>query len=73
LEQHADVVAVCEQLVEREPLREGAHRLLMQALAAMGERARALAHFDTMSAVLQREVGAKPAAETRALAEQIRR
>ena len=70
---HADVVAVCEQLVEREPLREGAHRLLMKALASLGEPARALAHFENMSAVFQREVGAKPAAETRALAEQIRR
>ena len=45
----------------------------MKALVSLGEPARALAHFETMSAVLQREVGAKPAAETRELAEQIRR
>jgi DNA-binding SARP family transcriptional activator len=71
--QHREVVAVCEQLVAREPLREGAHRMLMQALASLGEPARALAHFDSLTDVLQREVGARPAAETRALAEQIRR
>jgi predicted ATPase/DNA-binding SARP family transcriptional activator len=71
--QFQEVVAVCEQLVAREPLREGAHRLLMQALASLGEPARALAHFDSLTDLLQREVGARPAAETRALAEQIRR
>ncbi len=71
--QHQEVIAVCEQLLAREPLREGAHRLLMQALAAVGEPARALAHYDSLTALLQREVGARPAAETRALAEQIRR
>jgi len=69
---HADVVAVGERLVEREPLREGAHRLLMQAMAALGEPARALAHYEALTALLQREVGAKPAAETRALAAALR-
>ena len=72
LGRHADVVAVCERLVEREPLREGVHRLLMQSLAAVGEPARALAHFESLTELLQREVGAKPAAETRALAARIR-
>jgi DNA-binding SARP family transcriptional activator len=70
--QHADVIAVCTQLIDREPLREGAHRLLMQSMATIGEPSRALAHFNTLAAMLEREVGARPAAETRALAERIR-
>jgi DNA-binding SARP family transcriptional activator len=68
-----DTVAVCEALVAREPLRESAHRLLMEAHAARGEPARALAHHDALVALLAREVGATPARETRAVADAIRR
>ncbi len=52
----------------REPLRESAHRLLMQAYSSHGEAARALAHFETLVTLLQREVGSRPAPETRAVA-----
>jgi DNA-binding SARP family transcriptional activator len=68
-----DTVAVCEALVAREPLRESAHRLLMEAHVARGEPARALAHHEALVALLAREVGAPPARETRALADAIRR
>lgn len=69
---HADALAVSELLVSREPLRESAHRLIIASLVALGESARALAYYDTLVALLQREVGARPAAETRALVERIR-
>jgi DNA-binding SARP family transcriptional activator len=65
--------AVLEALVAAEPLREAAHRALMAGYVAAGEPARALAHYDALSALLDREVGASPARETRALAESIRR
>jgi DNA-binding SARP family transcriptional activator len=68
----ADAVATCEALVAREPLREGAHRLLMEALAALGEPARALAHYDALTALLAREVGTRPARETQALVARLR-
>ncbi|HYW31744.1 MAG TPA: bacterial transcriptional activator domain-containing protein, partial [Gemmatimonas sp.] len=68
-----DVLGTCELLVAREPLRESAHRLLMEAMAARGEPARALAHYEALTALLQREVGSRPAAETRAFAEGLRR
>ncbi len=69
---HAEVVFACERLLEREPLREGVHRLLMQSLATLGEPARAVAHFETLTELLRREVGSRPAPETRALMERIR-
>jgi DNA-binding SARP family transcriptional activator len=68
----ADAAALLETLVARDPLREGAHRALMQAYAAMGEPARALAHHEQLVALLDRELGAKPARETRALADALR-
>jgi DNA-binding SARP family transcriptional activator len=60
-------------LVAAEPLREGAHRELMVLWAAAGERARALAHYDELCALLARELGAGPARDTRLVAEAIRR
>jgi non-specific serine/threonine protein kinase len=62
-----------EAVIADEPLREGAHRELMALWAAVGERARALAHYDTLVSLLRREVGALPDRETQLLAERIRR
>ena len=61
-----------ETLVANEPLRESAHRALMELWAAAGERARALGHYDALVVLLQREVGSPPARETQALAQRIR-
>jgi DNA-binding SARP family transcriptional activator len=63
----ADALAAAERLVAHEPLRESAHRVLMEALAALGEPGRAVAHYDALAALLDREVGARPARETQAL------
>jgi predicted ATPase/DNA-binding SARP family transcriptional activator len=68
-----EAAAVLEALVAAEPLREGAHRALMATYAAVGEPARALAHFDALAKRLARDVGAAPARDTRALADAIRR
>jgi non-specific serine/threonine protein kinase len=68
-----DTIAVCETLVAREPLRESAHRMLMEALALRGERARALAHYERLEAMLEREVGSGSSAETRHMAERLQR
>jgi DNA-binding SARP family transcriptional activator len=71
---HVDgMIAACELLVAREPLREAAHRLLMEAYDRRGERARALSHYEGLAAMLGREVQARPSAETRALAERLKR
>ncbi|MEM7800454.1 MAG: bacterial transcriptional activator domain-containing protein, partial [Chloroflexota bacterium] len=55
-----------------EPWREEAHRQLMQALAALGERSAALAQYETCRRVLAEEFGAEPTAETTNLAQRIR-
>jgi DNA-binding SARP family transcriptional activator len=67
-----EAVAPLEALVAAEPLREGAHRMLMAAYVTGGEPARALAHYDALVARLAREVGAAPGRETQALAATIR-
>jgi SARP family transcriptional regulator, regulator of embCAB operon len=54
-------------LVELAPLRESGYRLLMQALAAEGNAAEALAVYDTLRVRLRDELGAAPAPATQEL------
>ena len=69
--QYDDAAEALESLLRREPLREGAHRLYIETLAARGEPARALAHFERLSELLQTELGAMPARETRATVQRL--
>ncbi len=55
-----------------EPWREQAHRQLMLALAASGERAAALAQYEICHRVLAAELGVQPDAATEDLLKQIR-
>jgi predicted ATPase/DNA-binding SARP family transcriptional activator len=59
--------------VELDPLDERAHRDLMWALAASGERAAALAQFEACRRILQAELQTGPDPETIALYDSIRR
>jgi DNA-binding SARP family transcriptional activator len=61
-----------ERAVEIDPVWEQAHRRVMRALAARGERNLALQHYERFEAWLEREIGAAPDPDTRALAEQLR-
>jgi predicted ATPase/DNA-binding SARP family transcriptional activator len=68
-----DALATYDAILAHDPLREDVHRELMRCHVLLGEPARAVAHFEALSAALRREVGATPARETVALAESIRR
>ncbi|HTV91898.1 MAG TPA: bacterial transcriptional activator domain-containing protein [Verrucomicrobiae bacterium] len=55
------------RLVETDRAHEGATRLAMRALGAMGRRGAALAVYDALAAYLQRHLMLQPSAETCAL------
>ncbi|MDX1523288.1 MAG: BTAD domain-containing putative transcriptional regulator [Anaerolineae bacterium] len=55
-----------------DPLREKAHRQLMQVLTLNGQRSAALTQYETCREVLAGELGVEPSAETTALYERIR-
>jgi predicted ATPase/DNA-binding SARP family transcriptional activator len=57
-------VGVYEREIARDPFDEGAHRQLMKCLARLGERARALHHYEELAAILQAHLGVGPAPET---------
>src|SRR5258708_2730096 len=53
-------------------MREDAHRLIVQSLAAAGRKAEALKHYQDLVALLERELNAEPDAATRSLAAELR-
>jgi TolB-like protein len=53
-------------------LREDAHRMIVQALAASGRRAEALKHYDDLVSLLKRELNTEPDAATKALIGEVR-
>jgi DNA-binding SARP family transcriptional activator len=53
-------------LIALAPYRESGHRLLMETLAARGNRAEALLVYDALRVRLRDDLGASPSAETRA-------
>src|SRR6516225_483127 len=65
--------AAAMRLVGIDNLREDSHRLLIELLARAGRRAEALRRFDTVAALLKRELGVPPDDETVGLVDRIRR
>jgi class 3 adenylate cyclase/predicted ATPase/chloramphenicol 3-O-phosphotransferase len=53
-------------------LREDAHRLIVQALAAAGRKAEALKHYQDLVALLKRELNTEPDAATKSLVAELR-
>lgn len=66
-----DTLAVARQARAVDPLREAFVRQQMQARAALGERAEALAVCEEYERLLAEELGVEPSMETRALREAI--
>jgi len=53
-------------------MREDAHRLIVQALAATGRKAEALKHYQDLVALLERELNTEPDAATKSLVAELR-
>jgi len=63
----ADAIAAAQRLLDIDPAREESHRLLMRLNAAAGQRTQALRQYDHCRDILQRDLQAKPDAETERL------
>jgi DNA-binding SARP family transcriptional activator/Tfp pilus assembly protein PilF len=63
---------IARRLIAFEPTHEGASRILMRALADIGERAQAMREYARCREALHQAVDAEPSAETYALYEAIR-
>jgi DNA-binding SARP family transcriptional activator/TolB-like protein/Flp pilus assembly protein TadD len=63
---------LARRIIACEPTHEGASRILMAALADMGEKAQALREFERCRMAMQSRLEVEPSAETRALYERLR-
>jgi DNA-binding SARP family transcriptional activator len=57
-------VTAYRRAIEHEPLNESAHRGLMTCWERLGETARAVRHYEELTALLRDQVGVPPAVET---------
>jgi len=63
----AAALKFAQEMLKADPFREDMHRLTMKALAAQSKPAAVKKQFEEMSAVLKKELGIEPSAETRRL------
>ncbi len=68
----AFAIAAAQRWAAHDPLDEAAHRRLIEAHAASGSRTLALHAYDALRALLARDLGVAPAAETDALLARVR-
>lgn len=69
--EHDSALATALRLLERDPLREDAHRLVMRAYCRLGQRNAALEQHQRCREIVQEELGAPPMVETVDLYEEI--
>jgi DNA-binding SARP family transcriptional activator/Tfp pilus assembly protein PilF len=64
--------AMARRFIQFDPTHEGASRILMRALAELGERAQALREYERCRSALRTALDVEPSSETRALYQAIR-
>jgi DNA-binding SARP family transcriptional activator len=70
--EHHQVLHYARRLLQHDPCREDAHRLVMCCHVRLGERAQALRQYRICRQILEREFGAPPEPSTEALFERVR-
>ena len=71
-ERHAEAADAYRKAIAHDGLVEEAHRGLMRCQAALGERGRAMRHYEELVEMLGEQLGTRPAPETSALHERLR-
>ena len=54
-----------DDILQLDPFREDAHRLLMKIFASQGKRAKVIEHFENLKNTLKQELGVSPSPETK--------
>lgn len=61
----SNALKFANEILQIDPFREDAHRLIMKVFAAQGKRAKVKEQFETLQDYLKKELGVTPAPETR--------
>jgi DNA-binding SARP family transcriptional activator len=70
--QHHEALQHARRLLQHDPCREDAHRLVMRCHVRLGERAQAMRQYHICCQILQREFGATPEPSTEVLFARVR-
>ncbi|MDP4503223.1 BTAD domain-containing putative transcriptional regulator [Nonomuraea turcica] len=73
LGRYASCSGLCQQIIERDPCREDAHRRLMRCYSRLGQPHLALLHYRDCVRILARELSVEPDPATTQLHDRIRR
>jgi predicted ATPase/DNA-binding SARP family transcriptional activator len=71
-ERYVEAAEAYRKAISHDEFIEEAHRELMRCQAALGERGRAIKHYEELVELLYEQLGTAPAPETRALYERLR-
>ena len=71
-ERYAEAAEAYRKVIAHDRFMEEAHRGLMRSQAALGERGRAIKHYEELVEMLYEQLGTAPALETSALYERLR-
>ena len=67
----SNAIKYANEILQADPYREDAHRLVMQVYAAQGKRAKMKEQFDTLKELLKNELGVAPAPKTQRLFQEL--
>ena len=67
----SNALKLSNEILEIDPYREDAHRLMMKVYAAQGKRSSVVDQFETLQKLLKSELGVTPAPETRKLFQEL--
>jgi len=68
---YTDIIMLCEQASAIDYFDEHIHEIMLEALIAEGQTARARAHYNEVTSVFYREMGVKPSGEMKKLYRQV--
>ncbi len=67
----SNALKFANQILQNDPFREDAYRLIMKTYAAQGKRASVVEQFETLQTLLKKELGITPAPETRKIFQEL--
>lgn len=67
----SNALRFANQILQNDPYREDAHRLIMKIYAAQGKRSSVVEQFETLQSLLKKELGVHPAPETRKIFQEL--
>lgn len=70
--EYGEATRLAYRLVEKDPINEAAHQIIIKSYMEMGERARALRQYERFAVILKQDFGLEPAIETNRLIEPLK-